>query len=173
MLPRSTKNRIFDSKKQKRTMVANSSEPFVVQYNLRRIVVFPIFLSWNLSRKKAYSSSSSEKMCLRCFQLDAGSLWSFQSFREYVHICTIEGLTFLKRPFQLIVVCSLTALIDAHIKELKDHANLANKNYCRSIRRKENSEILHSRKLIGLFKAISIFLTSMEEVILLGLPGAI
>ena len=152
-------------------MVANSSEPFVVQYNLRRIVVFPIFLSWNLSRKKAYSSSSSEKMCLRCFQLDAGSLWSFQSFREYVHICTIEGLTFLKRPFQLIVVCSLTALIDAHIKELKDHANLANKNYCRSIRRKENSEILHSRKLIGLFKAISIFLTSMEEVILLGLPG--
>ena len=39
------------------------------------------------------------------------------------------------------------------------------KNYCRSIRRKENSEIIHSRKLIGLFKAISIFLTLMEEVI--------
>ena len=32
-------------------------------------------------------------------------------------------------------------------------------------------EIIHSRKLISLFKVISIFLTSMEEVILLGLPG--
>ena len=31
--------------------------------------------------------------------------------------------------------------------------------------------IIHSRRLIGLFKAISIFLTSMEEVILLGLSG--
>ena len=45
------------------------------------------------------------------------------------------------------------------------------KNYCRSIRRKENSEIIHSRKLIGSFKAISIFPTLMEKVILLGLSG--
>ena len=152
-------------------MVANSSEPFVVQYNLRWIVVFPIYLSWNLSRKKPCSTSSSEKMCLRCFQLDAGSPWSFKSFREYVHISTIDGTFNLPKAAVSVVVCPLTALIDAHIKELRDHANLANKNYCRSIRRKENSEILHSRKLIGLFKAISIFLTSMEEVILLGLPG--
>ena len=36
---------------------------------------------------------------------------------------------------------------------------------------RKNLEIIHSRKLISLFKAISIFLTSMEEVILLGLPG--
>ena len=45
------------------------------------------------------------------------------------------------------------------------------KNYCRSIRRKENSEIIHSRKLIGSFKAIAIFPTLMEKVILLGLSG--
>ena len=36
---------------------------------------------------------------------------------------------------------------------------------------RKNLEIIHGRKLISLFTAISIFLTSMEEVILLGLPG--
>ena len=34
---------------------------------------------------------------------------------------------------------------------------------------RKNLEIIHGRKLISLFTAISIFLTSMEEVILLGL----
>ena len=73
----------------------------------------------------------------------------------------------------LVVVCPLTALIDAHIKELKDHANLDKILAARFLQKqktinKENSEIIHSRKLIGLFKAISVFLTSMEKVILLG-----
>ena len=85
-----------------RTMVANLGEPLKVQYNLRSVVVFPIFLSWNLSRKKPCSTSSSEKMCLQCFQLDAGSPWSFNSFWEYVHICTIEGSTILKRQYYLL-----------------------------------------------------------------------
>ena len=30
------------------------------------------------------------------------------------------------KPAVLVVVCLLTALINSHIKELKDHANLAN-----------------------------------------------
>ena len=71
------------------------------------------------------------------------------------------------KPAVLVVVCLLTALINAHIKELKDHANLANTKIIAA----RFLEIFHSRKLIGLFKAISIFLTSMEEVILLGLSG--
>ena len=72
------------------------------------------------------------------------------------------------KPAVLVVVCLLTALINAHIKELKDHANLANTKIIAA----RFLEIFHSRKLIGLFKAISIFLTSMEEVSLLGLPGS-
>ena len=106
-------------------MVANSSEPFVVQYNLRWRVVFPIFLSWNLSRKKPCSTSSSEKMCLLCFQLDAGSLWSFKSLESMCIFPHDRGFNYHKAAV-LVVVCLLTALINAHIKELKDHANLAN-----------------------------------------------
>ena len=146
-------------------MVANLSEPLVVQYNLGWMVVFPIFLSWNLSRKKPCSTSSSEKMCLRCFQLDAGILWSFKSFQGYVHICTIESSTILKRPSGRLDWCT-------HKRAQRSCKTCKHKNYCRSIRRKENLKVINSRNLVGLFKATSIFLTSMEEVILLGLSGS-
>ena len=66
----------------------------------------------------------------------------------------------------LVVVCPLTALIDAHIKELKDHANLDKILAPRFPQKqktinKENSEIIHSRKLTGFIQTISVFLTSM------------
>ena len=144
MRPRSPKKGFLARRnfKRRQKTVANLSEPFVMQYNLRWIVVFPPFLSWILSRKKPCSTSTSEKRCLQCCQLDAGSLWSFKSFREYVHICTIKGSTILER---MNGCCPLTVLIDAHIKKLKEYANLANKNYCGSIRRRENLEIIHNK----------------------------
>ena len=42
-----------------------------------------------------------------------------------MHICNNREFNYPKAAV-LVVVCPLTALIDAHIKELKDHAKLAN-----------------------------------------------
>ena len=154
-------------------MVANSSEPFVVQYNLRWIVVFSNILELKPIdiQEEALLHFIKRKDVFAVLPTGCGKSLIFQIVPRVCAYLHDRGFNFPKAAV-LIVVCPLTALIDAHIKELKDHANLANKNYCRSIRRKENSEILYSRNLIGLFKAISIYLTSMEEVkILLGLPG--
>ena len=153
-------------------MVANSSEPFVVQYNLHWIVFFSNIPELKPAQEEALLHFIKPKDVFAVLPTGCGKSFIFQivpRVRAYLHN---RGFNFPKAAVS-VVVCSLTALIDAHRKELKDHANLANKNYCCSIRRKENSEILHSRKLIGLFWAMSIFLSSMEEVILLGLPGTI
>ena len=169
MLLESPKNRFFGSKKLQTKKKADDGSEFerafggAVQFGLDS--GFPIFLSWNLSRKKPCSTSSSEKMCLRCFQLDAGILWSFKSFQGYVHICTIESSTILKRPSGRLDWCT-------HKRAQRSCKTCKHKNYCRSIRRKENLKVINSRNLVGLFKATSIFLTSMEEVILLGLSGS-
>ena len=152
-------------------MVANSSEPFVVQYNLRWIVVFfqYCWVETCPGRRLAPVHQAKKCVCGACNWMR--EVFDLSNRFESMCIFTRSRVQLPRPKAAVIVVCPLTALIDAHIKELQDHANLANKNYCRSIHRKENSEILHSRKLIGLFKAIWIFLTSMEEVILLGLLG--
>ena len=79
-------------------MVANSSEPFLVQYNLR----------W---------------MCDAVLPTDAGSLWSFKSFPRVCAYLQNRGFNYSKAAV-LVVVCPLTTLIYAHMKELKDHATL-------------------------------------------------
>ena len=154
-------------------MVANSSEPFVVQYNLRWIVVFPIFFQeLKPVQEEASLHFIKRKDVFAVLPAGCGNSLIFQIVPRVCAYLHNREFNYPKTAV-LVVVCPLTALIDAHIKELKDHANLDKILAARFLQKqktinKENSEIIHSRKLIGLFKAISVFLTSMEKVILLG-----
>ena len=165
MLPRGSKNRFFWLEETKTDDGSEFERAFrgAVQFALDS--GFSNILELKPVQEEALLHFIKRKDVFAVLPTGCGKSLIFQivpRVRAYLHD---RGFNFPKAAVS-VVVCPLTALIDAHIKELKDHANLANKNYCPSIRRKENSEILHSRKLIGLFKAISIFLTSMEEVIL-------
>ena len=142
MLPRSPKKLFFGSKKQRRTMVANSSEPFVVQYNLRWIGVFSNILELKPVQEEALLHFIKRKAVFAVLPTGCGKSLVFQIVPRVCAYLHDRGFNFPKAAVS-VVVCSLTALIDAHIKEVKDHANVANKNYCRLIRRKENSKILH------------------------------
>ena len=137
MLPRSPKNRFFGSKKQRRTMVANSSEPFVVQYNLRWIGFFSNILELKPVQEEALLHFIKRKDVFAVLPTGCGKSLVFQIVPRVCAYLHDRGFNFPKAAV-IVVVCPLTALL-MH----KDHANVANKNYCRSIRRKENWEILH------------------------------
>ena len=138
MLPRSPKNRFFGSKKLQTKKKANDGSEFerafrgAVQFALDG--GFPIFLSWNLSRKKPCSTSSSEKMCLRCFQQD---VFGLSNCSESMCIfCTIEASTIPKRPSSSCLPVDRLNWF-THKRAQRSCQTCKHKNYCRSIRREK------------------------------------
>ena len=99
MLPRSPKTDFLARRNFKKKKKANDGSEFErafeVQYNLRWMVVSNI-LELKTVQEEALLHFIKRKDVFAV--LPTGSLWSFKSFREYVHICTIEASTIPKRP---------------------------------------------------------------------------
>ena len=170
MLPRSPKNRLFGSKKLQTKKKADDGSDF--ERAFRGAVQFALdggfsnILELKPVQEEALLHFIKWKDVFAVLPTGCRKSLIFQIVPRVSAYLHDRGFNYPKAAV-LVVVSSLTALIDAHIKELKDHANLANTKIIAA----RFLEIIHSRKLIGLFKAISIFLTSMEAVSLLGLPG--
>ena len=100
MLPRSPKNRFFGSKKLQTKKKADDGSEFerafggAVQFGLDS--GFSNILELKPVQEEALLHFIKRKDVFAV--LPTGSLWSFKSFREYVHICTIEASTIPKRP---------------------------------------------------------------------------
>ena len=135
MLPRSPKTGFLArrnfKKRKRRTMAANSSEPL----RCSTICVgwwFPIFLNWNLSRKKPCSTSSSEKMCLRCFQQE---VFGLSNLSESMCIFARSRLQLSQsgRRSSCLPVDRLNWF--THKRAQRSCKTCKHKYYCRSIRR--------------------------------------
>ena len=103
-------------KQRKRwTMVANSSEPFVVQYNLRWIVVFPIFFQeLKPVQEEASLHFIKRKDVFAVLPAGCGNSLIFQIVPRVCAYLHDREFNYPKAAV-LVVVCLLTALIDAHI----------------------------------------------------------
>ena len=106
-------------------MVANSSEPFFVQYNLLWYSGFPNILELKPVQEEALLHFIKRKDVFAVLPAGCGNSLIFQIVPR---VCAYLNNREFNNPKAavLVVVCLLTTLIDAHINELKDHAKLAN-----------------------------------------------
>ena len=96
-------------------MVANSSEPFVVQYNLRWIVVFPIFFQESKPVQEEVSLHFiKRKDVFAVLPAGCGNSLIFQIVPRVCAYLHDREFNYPKAAV-FVVVCPLTALIDAHI----------------------------------------------------------
>ena len=129
MLPRSPKNRFFGSKKLQTKKKADDSGEF--QRAFRGAVQFALdscfsnILELKPVQEEAWLHFIKRKDVFAVLPAGCGNSLIFQIVPRVCAYMHDREFNYPKAAV-LVVVCPLTTLIDAHIKELKDHAKLAN-----------------------------------------------
>ena len=129
MLPGSPKNRFFGSKKLQTKKKADDSGEFerafrgAVQFALDSC--FSNILELKPVQEEAWLHFIKRKDVFAVLPAGCGNYLIFQIVPRVSAYLHDQEFNYPKVAV-LVVVCPLTALIDAHIKGLKDHAKLAN-----------------------------------------------
>ena len=129
MLPRGPKNRFFGSKKLQTKKKADDGSEFerpfrgAVQFALDSS--FSDILELKPVQEEALLHFIKWKDVFAVLPTGSGKSLIFQIFPRVCAYLHDRRFNHAKAAV-LVVVCPLTALIDAHTKELKDHANLTN-----------------------------------------------
>ena len=132
MLPGSPKNRFFGSKKLQTKKKADDGSEFerafhgAVQFGLDS--GFSNILELKPVQEEALLHFMKRKDVFAVLTAGCGNSVIFQIVQRVCAYLHNREFNYPKAAV-LVVVCLLTALIDAHIKEFKDHAKLANTKF--------------------------------------------